>query len=117
MTSPENENEPPAGDLVTSDFMIVNGEMGTYRTEFDDHARPPTEAVIFAVAEASQTDPLDLPPLHSVLDTDALNALFDTSTNSQSRTKITVSFEFADHHVVLKGHGIIVITPPSAEKR
>jgi hypothetical protein len=117
MSSRKNENEPPAGDLVTSDLMTFDEEMGTYRMEFDGHVRPPTEAVTYAVAEASQTDPLDLPPLLSVLDSDALTALFDTSTNSQSQTKITVSFEFADHHVVLKGNGIIVITPPSAEKR
>jgi beta-galactosidase beta subunit len=117
MTSPTKQNESPGRGPVASDHVTFNGETGTYWTEFDGHTRQPAEAVVYAVAEASQTDPLDLPPLYSVVDTDALNAIVETSTNSRSQTEITVSFEYADHHVILDGYGRIVITPPSAGER
>jgi hypothetical protein len=93
--------------------VIFSEETGTYQTEFDGRTRLPTEAVVYAVAEATETDPLDLPPLHSALDPDALNMLFETSTNGRPQTAITVSFEYADHQIVLKEHGSIVITPPA----
>mgnify|MGYP000308868969 CR=1 FL=1 len=117
MSPPTKQNESASGDSVVPGRVMFNEETGTYWAEFDGHTRQPTVAVVYAVAEASQTDPLDLPPLHSVLDTDALNALVETSANSRSQTEITVSFEYADHHVVLEEHGRIVITPPFAGKR
>lgn len=117
MSSPTKQNESPGRDSVASGHVTFDEETGTYWTELDGHALQPTEAVVYAVAEASHTDPLELPPLYSVFDTDALNALVETSTNSRFQTEITVSFEYADHYVVLKEHGKIVITPPSGGKR
>ena len=117
MTSRTKQNESPGGDSVALDHVTFNRETGTYWMEFDGHTRQPTEAVVYAIAEASQTDPLDLPPLYSVVDTDALNAIVATSTNSRSQTETTLSFEYADHHVILEEYGRIVITPPSARKR
>ncbi|WP_311172747.1 HalOD1 output domain-containing protein [Halobellus ordinarius] len=113
MTSSTKPNESPDRDAVASDHVTFSEETGTYWTEFDGHTRQPTEAVVFAVAEATQTDPLDLPPLCSALDPDALNMLFETSTNSRPQATITVSFEYADHQIVLKEHGSIVVTPPA----
>ena len=37
---------------------------------------PPSETVVRIVAEARSCDPLDLPPLHDVVDPDALDDLF-----------------------------------------
>lgn len=117
MDSPTKQSESPGGEPVAHGHMTFNRETGTYWAEFDGCALQPAVAVVYAVAEANQTDPLSLPPLQSVLDAEALNALVETNTNSQSQTEITVSFEYAGHHVVLKEHGRIVITPPSAENR
>lgn len=117
MSSPTDQTESPSEDLIASDRVTFDEETGTYRTKFDGHARLPTEAVVYAVAEASRSDPLDLPPLHSVLDPDALNALFETGTNGRSRTGILVSFEYAGHHVIIEEHGTIVITPPAVGRQ
>jgi hypothetical protein len=38
---------------------------------------PASSRVLRAVAEATETDPADLPPLYDVIDPDALDAVFD----------------------------------------
>lgn len=60
-------------------------------------------AVVNSVSEERGIDPLDLPPLYAVVEPDALDALFaDNGLASAARTG-TVSFEYADCMVTVKG--------------
>lgn len=83
----------------------------SYRTEFDNQTRTATEAVVTAVATAAGTDPLELPPLWSVLDPDALNGFFTSSTTERDHDESTITFEYVDHIVTANGHGTIIVEP------
>lgn len=54
-------------------------------------------AVIEAVAEVTDSDPLDLPPLYEAVDPDALNSLFNGSETSNQ-----VRFQYAGFEVVVR---------------
>ncbi len=59
--------------------------------------KTPVNAVINAVAEATDSDPLDLPPLYDAVDPDALNTLFN-----ESEASIQVLFHYAGFKVVVQ---------------
>lgn len=69
-----------------------------------------SEAVILAVAEANDVDPLDLDPLHTAVDPDALNSMFQPSFESPP-TDLELRFSMAGCEVVVHGDGEIVVTP------
>lgn len=73
----------------------------------------PSEAVVLAVADAKNVDPLELEPLNSVIDPDALNTLFQSSAERTSSTE-KLQFSMADCQVVVRGEGEVVVTPPAA---
>ncbi|MCL9814012.1 HalOD1 output domain-containing protein [Natranaeroarchaeum aerophilus] len=75
------------------------------RYELDADTETST-AVIEAVAETAGCDPLDLEPLGTYVNPDALDAL---STGSQGKLDATVSFLFGDHYVVVRSDGIILV--------
>jgi hypothetical protein len=78
----------------------------------------PSEAVVSAVAalsgaSASGTDdPTAFPPLYEVVDTDALNALFERAWDSDA-SDVSVTFRYADCVVTVEGGG--QVTAKSAE--
>lgn len=65
-------------------------------------------AVVSAVAEASGSDPLDLPPLADVIDPDALNTLF-ASRSGASEAKIRI--QYAGYEVIVEGEGAVHVHP------
>jgi len=84
-----------------------NGETlggGVKRYDYQGVESPST-AVVKAVASATGRDPLDLPVLEEVLDTDALNALVTHSTDATTR----VSFSYDGIDVVVDSAGGIVV--------
>lgn len=56
-------------------------------------------AVVSKVAEREGTDPTDLPPLHDVVDSDALNALFSNDKDGN----IQLNFRYNSHEVHVDG--------------
>lgn len=70
-----------------------------------------TSTVVSAVAEAKGVDPLELEPLYSYVDPDALNRLFRPSDRS---TSIEFRFQFADCVVEIGGDREVTVTPPAA---
>lgn len=108
------QDESSGADSVAPARAILDGDARTHRREFDGQARPAIE-VVNAVAEVAQTDPLDLPPLFDVVDTGALNALFDRSTGSPPQSEFRLVFEYADHHVVVEPERIQVTPIPRDE--
>jgi hypothetical protein len=71
------------------------------------HVRAPgerertSEAVVAAVADATDRDPLSLPALYEVVDPDALDAIFADG-------GVTVSFSYADCEVVVDDDAVLV---------
>lgn len=59
--------------------------------------RQPSRLVIESVAEATDTDPLRLPPLHDVVDPEALDRLFTGDVGPGTRA--------TDGHVTFRYHG------------
>ncbi|WP_162224219.1 HalOD1 output domain-containing protein [Halorussus salinus] len=70
---------------------------------------PPSEAVVLAVADARDRDPIDLPPLNDTLDPDALDALFAETASGRPRTGGRVTFEYAGCTVAVFGSGDVVV--------
>jgi hypothetical protein len=67
-----------------------------------DKTRPASIAVVNAVAEVKETDPLDLPPLQQYLDGDALNAV-ETWAESENSKGMIVSFLYHGLRVTIGG--------------
>lgn len=67
-----------------------------------------SQAVVETVAAASDTPTEDLPPLYSVVDADALDALFTPLQSGGPRPKGTLSFEYGGHHVRVDGENVKV---------
>lgn len=102
-------------EYVASDAVDFDPQTGVFRTEFDIHSRPPSEAVVDIVFTATGMDPLKLPALHDFIDPDALNELFAPTLAGPSRSEGTVMFEFAGHQVTVKGHGVVEIEADDAD--
>lgn len=68
--------------------------------------------VIFAVAKATGQDPVQMEPLNSVIDPDALDKLFQTSVGGSPRTGGRVSFTMEGCEVTVRASGEVVVTAP-----
>lgn len=68
------------------------------------------ETVVYAVAEATDTDPMDLPPIYDVIDLQALERLFpDDSAHANADAR--VSFTAFDCEVTVHADGEVVVAP------
>lgn len=114
--SPENLHSTcESTERKASEHIAFDNELGTYRAEFDHHSRPPSIAVLEAISTAFSVDLLDLPPLHSVVDLDAIDQLFTPSSTGQSHSEATVTFTFRDHSIRVHSQGIIDVDPLTEE--
>ncbi|WP_232700691.1 HalOD1 output domain-containing protein [Halobacterium wangiae] len=66
-----------------------------------------SEGIVVAVASATERDPLALPPLYSVVDPDALDALLATTSARNATRGITATFEYAGCTVTVEDPGRI----------
>ena len=73
-----------------------------------------TETVITAVADAKGVDPLELEPLYSAVDPDALNSLFSADAGSLE-SNLEVRFTMSGCQVVVRGDGEVVVTPAAGQ--
>lgn len=92
----------------------------TYRVDPDQSI---SEAIIYAVADASGCPPLpeseetgrdieeSLDPLYRAIDPDALESLFSSSPAERERD-IEVSFSYHDRRITVESSGTIRIEPP-----
>lgn len=73
----------------------------------------PGDSVCIAVVELVGTvldrDPVDLPPLHGWIDTDALDSLFRTSADDPSGPRGFVAFEYVGCEVRAYADGEVVV--------
>ncbi|WP_226013082.1 HalOD1 output domain-containing protein [Halomicrobium salinisoli] len=70
----------------------------------------PIADVLWAVAEAEDRDPTELPPLGDAIDPDAFERLL-----SESSTLVRVSFEYAGHVIEARSDGTVRIRDDSEE--
>lgn len=87
---------------INSDEAVGTSEGWNY----DD--RPPSFAVIEAVAGAEDVDPLDLDvPLYDFVDLEAIDTIFLEG----STTNTTVEFAIDGYLVTIRGTGIVEVEP------
>jgi len=76
-------------------------------------------AVVDAVAARERVDPVELPPLYDIVDTDALNTLFDRgdddsaderNTGEGSTDRIRVTLQYQGYDVEIRG-GRVEVAP------
>ncbi|WP_135828644.1 HalOD1 output domain-containing protein [Halorussus halobius] len=85
--------------------------MTVSRAAIDNHRNVST-VVVEAVAESMGVSPLELdPPLHRVVDPDALDDLFGPTGAATEPTR--VSFTYAGHEVTVQGRGDVEVRPAS----
>lgn len=61
-------------------------------------------------ANSGEETVLNAPPLHDVIDPDALDSLFAPTNGGTLRNDGQVRFEWADHHITLDATGVVSIT-------
>jgi hypothetical protein len=91
----------------------VASDTGTdaYSREFDWNDDRSVSAVVLEAIEAvSGRAPTDLSPLHTAVDVDALNRLFEPRTSDEKRATGTLSFPYAGYHVTVHADGLVVVT-------
>lgn len=110
--APAIGDRPWAGDGVSS-AVEYDSDTGVYRTSFARSTESVPLAVVSTVAMVAETPPTELPPLQSVLDTQALEQIADPNTPG-SRTRAEVSFRLDDHTVTVYNDGVISVRPPES---
>jgi len=79
---------------------------------------PASSRVIRAVAEETETDPADLPPLYGVIDPDALDAVFDgrheTGSDSDDRE---LRLSYAGREISVRSDEVTVGPPVKTHRQ
>lgn len=75
-----------------------------------DESEQLSQAVIAAVADAEQADPLDLTPLYQAIDPDALDSLFKSVAGEGTRAVDEISFEYHGYDVTVAADGDIQLS-------
>lgn len=81
----------------------------TYRVRDDESVM---EAVVRAVGSETRTDPMSLQPLHSVIDTEALNELFRSRSGGITQTNGCIMFDYCGRQIRVQSDGEIQIQRP-----
>ncbi|WMT07128.1 hypothetical protein NP511_17285 [Natrinema thermotolerans] len=105
----------PAGsidalEIVDSMHAVeFDPDAGLFRATYDRTRDRASLAVVAAVAVASSTTPVDLEPLHTAVETAALDSLFPGSVDDAEPARI--SFPYEGFEVTVSGAGAIEIDP------
>lgn len=70
-------------------------------TSYDHQEIPPSLAVIEAVAAASNTPASELTPLHSKINTDALDDIFKPTNTPETRLNGKLQFTYEDYIILI----------------
>lgn len=90
--------------------------MSTVTTEGEDERRPEslTRAVLLAVADRDGTDPSELePPLHHVVDPEALNSVFAATSRGRPRSGGQIGFVYRGYEITAHSDGRVRVRDPS----
>ena len=81
----------------------------TVRTQFDQAKTSASMAVTATLADAMGVDPVEMDPLHSTVDPDALDDLLRVRTGTDG--DIHVTFTHENHAITVQSYGVVTITP------
>jgi hypothetical protein len=102
---------------VEVEAVEYHQETGIVRTQFDQEKTPASTAVIATLADVMDVDPVELDPLHSTVDPEALDALVCVRNKTDGEIHFTLTHE--DHTITVYSYGVVTVTPgrePAAEK-
>lgn len=92
----------------------ADAEPATYTTQVDwSGDETPSYVAVSLVADAEDVRPIDLEPLHSTIDPDALDQLFVPTNGGDERTDGYIAFVFEGYHVTVYGDGEVSATEVS----
>lgn len=97
----------PSPDLTTD--LTYHPGTDTYRTEYDREATPPARVVVHAIAALEDRSPLELDPINTALDPDALDSLFASRGICPDRGDVTVAFDYHGYGVTIHSYGVIAV--------
>ena len=84
--------------------------MGQMRTRQMDAAESVTMRIVEEVAEREGLEPLDLtPPLHDVIDTDALESLLSDPVSGERREGVQITFSYRGYAITVAADGEIEV--------
>jgi hypothetical protein len=96
-----------SGPLGDEPGHVVDSEgVRMFRTEWSSE-RPPSLAVVEAVAAVTGSEPTKLPLLNDAINTDALDTLFVPEADDQLR----VSFVYDGLDITVDGEGSVTVSP------
>lgn len=81
----------------------------TYRMKYSNTEHAPHEVVVRSVAAVEGCSPLELPPLSTVVDPDALDQLFGPTVKGPRRGDGVITFDYRGYEVTLYSHGVITV--------
>lgn len=102
---------------VDVDAVEEHQDSATARTQFDQEKTSASMAVIATLADIKDADPVELDPLYSTVDPDALDALVRVRTGTDG--DIHVTFTHEDHAITVYSYGVVTVSrehEPPAEK-
>jgi len=92
------------------DGVEFDADTNTFWATYDSARDSVSLAVVAVVAAVENRAPTDLDPLQSVVDTDALQGLFQTSGRGlQSPTR--TSFRYEGYEVTVSSEAVVEVTP------
>lgn len=106
-----NSRDDHVSDIFGATYVDYHEPSDTYRAEFGEQTGSAAEAIVAAVARATETAPLDLPPLEAAIDTDALNRLVNRTHSGPSPCQLRISFEYQETTVTVNSHSTVIVDP------
>lgn len=89
----------------------MNDSLDSPNTNDPTSAHPPalsaSESIVIAIADAEDVSPLDLPPLYSTIDPDALDAFIGSLNGTPDEREGSATFAYGNYEVtVTEGGGV-----------
>jgi len=84
-------------------------ESGTYEAAYDHESTSPVMAIVAAVGNVLNTDPIELDPLSETVDGDALERVLQTPDPTDGSVQLSLSY--ADCDITVSSDGHIQIAP------
>lgn len=106
----ERESGAATDDTGGTAVDVCDGIAIADRSTTEESTATVVHAVVASVGSVSGTDPLELPPLYDVIDPEALRSICSRERGDGTEPTVTVSFEYAGHHVKVTNAGIATAT-------
>ena len=98
--------------IEAGEVLEYDADRDVYRASFDSDSEGASSAVVSAVAAVAGTSPVEMPPLYSVVDPDALETLVDgPAVSRRSSSDTHVSFPYNGYDVTVCDDGTVTVEP------